>query len=246
MARNQFPHCCKNGHQPVDAGGLRATPGTRITSRVRGKGPFKPVEKFIASAKTHLQERYGHYTRLCDNTPDTAWEKRWYERMCDDISATLRTLASPHLNREVLSEIAHKVYGGTSDYPPDMERYAKGMRLFAEIEFRQEPVPSVESLGQLPPAPPCRCVTDVGDPVFMKQTPPVPRSEERTPQAILAEHKHRHAERLRPQNAPEREHPLPVPENHPTIRQGAEPTQEKVIPLFPKRPRLGGRTKPLA
>jgi hypothetical protein len=212
-------------------------PGTPLTYRVRGQGPFKPVEKFIASAQIHLQERYEHYTRLCHNTADTAWEKRWYERMCDDITAALRTLASPHIDREILSEITHKVYGGTSNYPPDMERYAQGMRLFADIEFRQEPYPSVEQLVQTPPANAFCRVTGVGNPFLKEQTTPVPQSDERTRQAILTVHQHRHVERLARQNTPEHERPSAAPENQPTTRQGVKPVQEKIISLFTKQPR---------
>src|SRR5262249_40560998 len=98
----------KGGRTTADAGGLRATPETQLTYRVRGQGQFKPIEKFIASAQTHLLERYEHYTRLCHNTADTAWEKRWYEQMCDDITATLWTLASPHIGRAALSETSTK------------------------------------------------------------------------------------------------------------------------------------------
>jgi hypothetical protein len=243
MARSRFSRCRMSGRQPADAEEPRAMPGVRILYRVRGQGPFKPVEKFIALAKTHLQERYEHYTRLCDHTADTAWEKQWYERMCNDISATLRTLAVPHISPEVLFEITHNVYGGTAEYPPEMERYAQGIRLFADMEFRQEPDPSGEQLVQLPLATAFCRARGVGDLVVMKPTPPAPRSDERTRQVILAEHKHGYAERRTPQNVPEREQPSPASENHPTMRQGAEPTQEKVIPLFPKRPRLGGGAK---
>jgi hypothetical protein len=246
MAQSQTPRRRQSGRTTADTGVLRATPGTRVTYRVRGQGHFKPIEKFIASAKTHLQERYEHYTRLCNNTADTAWEKRWYERMCKDITDTLSTLVSPRIGLKALSEIVYTVYGGTSDYPLDMERYAKGMRLFADIEFRQEPVSSVEQLVQLPPSTVFCRVTGIGGPFLMKQILPVPQSDEKTRQAILAEHKNRHAERLTPQNAPEREQLSPAPENHPTPRQGAEPTQEKVIPMFPKRPQLGGGAKPIA
>jgi hypothetical protein len=246
MAQSQSPRRRKSGRTTADTRGLRATPGPRVTYRVRGHGQFKPIEKFIASAKAHLQERYEHYTRLCNNTTDTAWEKRWYERMCEDITDTLYSLASPRIGLKALSEIVHKVYGGTSDYPLDMERSAKGMRLFVDIEFRQEPVPRVEPLVQLPPSTVFCHVTGIGGPFLMKQIPPVPRSDERTREAILAEHKNRQAERLTRPNAPEREQPSPAPETHPTTRQGAEPTQEKVIPMFPKRPRLGGGAKPIA
>jgi hypothetical protein len=236
MARSPSPHCRTHGRRPVETGGLRATPGTRVTYRVRGHGHFKPIEKFIASAQAHLQERYEHYTRLYHNTPDTAWEKRWYERMCHDLTEALRTLASPHIGREALSALVHKVYGGTSDYPPDMARYAKGMRLFAELEFRQEPSSSGEPLGHLPPATACCRITDRGDPVLLEQTPPVPQATERPRPLLLAEHQPRHADLAR-QNAAEREEPSPASQTHPTTRQGAEPPQDKVIPLFPKRPR---------
>jgi hypothetical protein len=106
---------------------------------------------------------------------------------------------------------------------------------FKDYELRKETYPSVDDLTGLKPFH-AFCRLDTPDNVEPFTTLPTPPPDESIRQAILAEHKHRHAARIARRNLKEQAQPSPAPTptpgTNPTPRPKSKPKKPKADPEF--------------
>jgi hypothetical protein len=205
---------------------VREMPGSRSTYRVREQGTWKPISNFITYARGLLAETYqeaeANFKRLDAMTSVTETqltERGHYRKLSRETASAYHALKNPDIGVSALSEIAHKTYGVIPvwrDFLWDKPHQHKGVRLFPDIEFREDPYPSVQQLVKLPPfAAFCR-VKGVADPFLIEKTRPAPRPVESIRQAILNEHQRRYNERVARQQAT-------VPTNEPSQGTNEQP-----------------------